>query len=260
MNTVSPGTFLSGGVKIVARGHGGAARHRPEQPRGPEPDHRGGLRRAVAISAARACPTRSARDRVPRLAPQQLHDRRERERGRRLGLRLMRRRSRAEELLARGARAHGARRLRRPDLPRGPRRAARRARARRALRPRPHGLARAAPLASRAAPARARTGSRAIPRSIAQAVPAPVFVVGLPRTGTTALSHLLAQDPDDALAARLGVGAAGAAARDGDASTATRASRTAAKQLAAMHQLSPRLAAMHEDTRRAPPRTTICSA
>ena len=51
-----------------------------------------------------------------------------------------------------------------------------------------------------------------------------------------------------ALAARLGVRAAGAAARDGDASTTTRASRPAAKQLEAMHQLSPRLAAMHEDT------------
>jgi len=34
------------------------------------------------------------------------------------------------------------------------------------------------------------------PELVTRAVPAPIFVVGLPRTGTTALSHLLAQDPD----------------------------------------------------------------
>lgn len=80
-----------------------------------------------------------------------------------------------------------------------------------------------------------------------QAVPAPVFLVGLPRTGTTALSHLLAQDP-----ATRSLRVWESAQPVPPPETATEHSdpriETAAKQLEAMRQLSPRLAAMHEDT------------
>jgi len=80
-----------------------------------------------------------------------------------------------------------------------------------------------------------------------QAVPAPVFIVGLPRTGTTALSHLLAQDPDTR-SLRVWESAQPVPPPE----TATEHSdpriEVATKQLEAMRQLSPRLAAMHEDT------------
>jgi hypothetical protein len=80
-----------------------------------------------------------------------------------------------------------------------------------------------------------------------QAVPAPVFIVGLPRTGTTALSHLLAQDP-----ATRCLRVWESAQPVPPPETATQHSdpriEAATKQLEAMRQLSPRLAAMHEDT------------
>jgi Sulfotransferase family len=80
-----------------------------------------------------------------------------------------------------------------------------------------------------------------------QEVPAPVFMVGLPRTGTTALSHLLAQDP-----ATRSLRVWESAQPVPPPETATEHSdpriETAAKQLEAMRQLSPRLASMHEDT------------
>jgi len=80
-----------------------------------------------------------------------------------------------------------------------------------------------------------------------QAVPAPVFMVGLPRTGTTALSHLLAQDP-----ATRSLRVWESAQPVPPPETATEHSdpriEAAAKQLETMRQLSPRLASMHEDT------------
>ena len=80
-----------------------------------------------------------------------------------------------------------------------------------------------------------------------QAVPAPVFIVGLPRTGTTALSHLLAQDP---ATRSLRVWESAQPVPPPETATEHGDPRieTAAKQLEAMRQLSPRLAAMHEDT------------
>ena len=78
-------------------------------------------------------------------------------------------------------------------------------------------------------------------------VPAPVFVVGLPRTGTTALSHLLAQDP---ATRSLRVWESAQPVPPPETATEHGDPRieTAAKQLEAMQQLAPRLAAMHEDT------------
>jgi len=84
----------------------------------------------------------------------------------------------------------------------------------------------------------------------AQAVPAPIFIVGLPRTGTTALSHLLAQDPDTR-SLRVWESAQPVPPPepgcDGDPRIAA-----AEQQLAALHRLSPKLAAMHEDTATGP--------
>jgi sulfotransferase family protein len=85
---------------------------------------------------------------------------------------------------------------------------------------------------------------------LAQPVPAPVFVVGLPRTGTTALSHLLAQDPG-ARSLRVWEAAAPVPPPEPDAAGDPRIA-AAEQQLAAIHQLSPRLAAMHEDTATGP--------
>jgi hypothetical protein len=80
-----------------------------------------------------------------------------------------------------------------------------------------------------------------------QPVPAPVFIVGLPRTGTTALAHLLAADPATrslrVWESAQPVPPPEAARQHDDPRIAA-----AAKQLGAMQQLSPRLAAMHEDT------------
>ncbi|HEY8154090.1 MAG TPA: sulfotransferase [Myxococcota bacterium] len=80
-----------------------------------------------------------------------------------------------------------------------------------------------------------------------QPLVAPVFMVGLPRTGTTALSHLLAQDP-----ATRSLRVWESAEPVPPPETATERSdpriETATKQIEAMRQFAPRLAAMHEDT------------
>jgi hypothetical protein len=84
-----------------------------------------------------------------------------------------------------------------------------------------------------------------------QAVPAPVFVVGLPRTGSTALSHLLARDPATrslrVWESAQPVPPPETASEHGDPRI-----ESAAKQLELMQQVSPRLAAMHEDTATGP--------
>jgi hypothetical protein len=88
------------------------------------------------------------------------------------------------------------------------------------------------------------------PEVTVRPVTAPVFVVGLPRTGTTALAHLIAQDPA-ARSLRVWESAQPVpppeGACDGDPRIAA-----AEQQLAALHQLSPKLAAMHEDTATGP--------
>ena len=85
------------------------------------------------------------------------------------------------------------------------------------------------------------------PETAALEVPAPIFVVGLPRTGTTALSHLLAQDPGTR-SLRVWESAQPVP----PPATATEHTdpriETAAKGLEAIRTVSPRLAAMHEDT------------
>jgi len=80
-----------------------------------------------------------------------------------------------------------------------------------------------------------------------QEVREPIFIVGLPRTGTTALSHLLAQDP---AIRSLRVWESAEPTPPPEARTQhddPRIARAEA-QLAALRGLSPRLAAMHEDT------------
>jgi len=81
-------------------------------------------------------------------------------------------------------------------------------------------------------------------------VPAPVFMVGLPRTGTTALSHLIAQDPD-ARSLRVWESAQPVPPPEVECSDDPRIA-DAEQQLATMHLLSPKLAAMHEDTATGP--------
>ncbi len=80
-----------------------------------------------------------------------------------------------------------------------------------------------------------------------QPLPAPIFIVGLPRTGTTALSHLLAQDP---ATRSLRVWESAQPVPPPESATEHTDPRIelATKQLEVMRQLSPRLAAMHEDT------------
>jgi hypothetical protein len=80
-----------------------------------------------------------------------------------------------------------------------------------------------------------------------QPVPAPIFMVGLPRTGTTALSHLLAQDPATR-SLRVWESAQPVPPPETASEHTDPRIETAAKQLEAMRQLAPRLAAMHEDT------------
>jgi hypothetical protein len=80
-----------------------------------------------------------------------------------------------------------------------------------------------------------------------QAVPAPVFVVGLPRTGTTALSHLLACDPATR-SLRVWESAQPVPPPESASEHTDPRIEAAAKQLEAMRQLAPQLAAMHEDT------------
>jgi hypothetical protein len=84
------------------------------------------------------------------------------------------------------------------------------------------------------------------PEILARPVPAPVFMVGLPRTGTTALSHLFAEDPD-ARSLRVWESAQPVPPPEVECEGDSRIA-AAEQQLAAMHQLSPELAAMHEDT------------
>jgi hypothetical protein len=80
-----------------------------------------------------------------------------------------------------------------------------------------------------------------------QDVPAPVFIVGLPRTGTTALSHLLAQDPATR-SLRVWESAQPVPPPETASEHSDPRIAAAARQLEAMRQLSPRLAQMHEDT------------
>jgi len=80
-----------------------------------------------------------------------------------------------------------------------------------------------------------------------QEIEAPIFIVGLPRTGTTALSHLFACDPA-IRSLRVWESAEPtpppeAATQDSDPRIAR-----AEAQIGAIQQLSPGLAAMHEDT------------
>ena len=103
------------------------------------------------------------------------------------------RRRRVARRRARGDRPRG---LRRPDLPRRPRRPRCVARARSEPQRRrwmPRSAARSP--ATCASACGSRTGIARHPEIDAQAIAAPVFVTGLPRTGTTALSNLLAADP-----------------------------------------------------------------
>ena len=93
-----------------------------------------------------------------------------------------------------------------------------------------------------------------------QSLVAPIFIVGLPRTGTTALSHLLAQDPATRSLRVWESARAGAAARDGHASTATRASRrrrSSSSRSGCSRRASPRCT---RTRRPVPPRITTCSA
>jgi hypothetical protein len=78
-------------------------------------------------------------------------------------------------------------------------------------------------------------------------VPAPVFVVGLPRTGTTALSHLLAQDPATR-SLRVWESAQPVPPPERATQHSDPRIEAAAQQLEAMRSFAPRLAAMHEDT------------
>jgi hypothetical protein len=78
-------------------------------------------------------------------------------------------------------------------------------------------------------------------------LPAPIFVVGLPRTGTTALSHLLAQDPATR-SLRVWESAQPVPPPESASEHTDPRIEAATKQLEAMRQLSPRLASMHEDT------------
>jgi hypothetical protein len=85
------------------------------------------------------------------------------------------------------------------------------------------------------------------PATLALAVPAPIFVVGLPRTGTTALSHLLAQDPETR-SLRVWESAQPVPPPEKRHEHDDPRIAEAEKGLAAMHQFAPELAAMHEDT------------
>ena len=85
----------------------------------------------------------------------------------------------------------------------------------------------------------------------AQPVPAPIFIVGLPRTGTTALSHLFAQDPDTR-SLRVWESAQPVPPPESAHEHDDPRIAEAEKGLSAMHQFSPDLAAMHEDTATGP--------
>jgi hypothetical protein len=85
------------------------------------------------------------------------------------------------------------------------------------------------------------------PEALAGSVPAPVFVVGLPRTGTTALSHLLAQDPDTR-SLRVWESAQPVPPPEPEHAHDDPRIAEAEQGISALHQLSPRLAVMHDDT------------
>jgi hypothetical protein len=252
VNTVSPGTFLSGGVRSWLEGM--AAK------RGLDPESLDDLNRVIEEDFGHPCDLGRAGlpDEIgaviafPRVAPQQLHDRRQRE----------------TSTAARTSADGGGARCRRAD------RGCARAKTglqdlgdetyfREALDVLLADVARAelselggmvwrGRIQGHLRRAAARRGlDRSSPRRARARVPAPIFVIGLPRTGTTALSHLLAQDPDTRSlrvfeaadpvpAARGRVG--GRSARRGGAE----------RNLTALHQLSPQLAAMHEDTATGP--------
>jgi len=89
------------------------------------------------------------------------------------------------------------------------------------------------------------------PATLGLEVPAPIFVVGLPRTGTTALSHLLAQDPGTR-SLRVWESAQPVPPPESAHEHDDPRIAEAEKGLAAMHQFSPDLAAMHEDTATGP--------
>jgi hypothetical protein len=89
------------------------------------------------------------------------------------------------------------------------------------------------------------------PAALASEVPTPIFVVGLPRTGTTALSHLLAQDPDTR-SLRVWESAQPVPPPETASEHDDPRINEAEQGLAAMHQFSPQLAAMHEDTATGP--------
>ncbi len=57
-------------------------------------------------------------------------------------------------------------------------------------------------------------------------VAGPIVILGLPRTGTTATSQLIAADPADEFPAALGVGQPGTASRVGDGRNGSRGSPT----------------------------------
>ena len=250
VNTVSPGHVPLGRREVVARGNGGAARDRSEQPRGSEPDHRGGFRRAVATSGAPGCPTRSAAV-IAFLASR----RNSYMTGANVNVdggsdfALMARRSSRTSCSRRRASGPGSTT------------SAIRSSAKASTCCSTTSRAPSSPISAAWCGAGGssgiscsgcawRIGSRAIPRSLARPVPAPIFVVGLPRTGTTALSHLLAQDPDTR-SLRVWESAQPVPPPEPRATDDPRIA-AAEQQLAAMHQLSPQLAAMHEDTATGP--------
>ena len=85
------------------------------------------------------------------------------------------------------------------------------------------------------------------PETLARTVPAPVFMVGLPRTGTTALSHLLAQDPD-ARSLRVWESAQPVPPPEVECDTTIRASRRRSSSSPRCTSSRPGSRAMHEDT------------
>ena len=110
-----------------------------------------------------------------------------------------------EALLARASAAHGPGRLRRRPLPRAAAPPARLARVRggaHALRPPGRAARSRAP--ARESPAHARHVQASSRDRRAPGSSAPLFVVGLPRTGTSILHELLAQDPGEPRADDLG--------------------------------------------------------
>lgn len=85
------------------------------------------------------------------------------------------------------------------------------------------------------------------PEIESQAVPAPIFVVGLPRTGSTALSHLLARDPGTR-SLRVWESAQPVPPPESATEHSDPRIEAAAKGLDAIRTLTPKLAALHEDT------------